>query len=130
MGATILVIEEDLDLGKLFDYMLRIEGYDVWLARDWQEAQAALEQAEPDMIIFDWALTNTRGYLWVDEVRATPETAHIPILLVCGELPPRGVAELLGSAGIPVIEKPFDIFVFCRRVASLLTPRERMAGVL
>jgi hypothetical protein len=37
--------------------------------------------------------------------------------------------ELLGSAGISVIEKPFDIFVFRNRVSALLGLRERVAGV-
>ena len=126
--ATILVIEEEPDLGKLFGVLLRNEGYEVRLAGDWRAAQAALAAGEPDLIIFDWASTNAAGYLWADEVRVSPATAHIPILFVCGETPSRGMAQLLGNAGIPMIEKPFDIFVFRKRVTALLAPRERMAG--
>src|SRR5262249_30984407 len=125
---TILVIEEEPDLGRLFGTLLENEGYEVRLASDWREAQAALGRNEPDMIIFDWATTNAAGYLWADEVRASPLTAHIPILFVCGEAPSRGMSQLLGNIGIPVIEKPFDIFVFRKRVTGLLAPRERMAG--
>ena len=126
--ATILVIEAEPDLGKLFGVLLENEGYQARLVRDWREAQAALDAGEPDLIIFDWAITNAAGYLWADEVRASPQTAHIPILFVCGETPSRGMSHLLGNAGIPVLEKPFDIFVFRKRVTALLAPRERMAG--
>jgi two-component system phosphate regulon response regulator PhoB len=128
MRATILVVEEELDLSKLFDIMLRTEGYDARLVRDWQEAQLALDEHAPDLIIFDWALTNAAGYLWADELRASPATAHIPILFVCGDLPSRTMMQLLGNTGISVIEKPFDIFMFRKRIVALLTPRERMAG--
>jgi two-component system, OmpR family, phosphate regulon response regulator PhoB len=128
MRATILVIEEEPDLNKLFGILLRTEGYDVRLVRDWRAAQAALVESEPDLIIFDWALTNAAGYLWADDLRSSAAKAHIPILFVCGDLPSRTMMQLLGNAGIPVIEKPFDIFVFRKRVAALLTPRERMAG--
>jgi two-component system phosphate regulon response regulator PhoB len=128
MRAKILVIEEEPDLSKLFGILLKAEGYDVRLTYDWRAAQAALDEDEPDLIIFDWAFTNAAGYLWADELRATASTAHIPILFVCGDPPSRGMSQLLGNAGIPVIEKPFDIFVFRKRVAALLTPRERMAG--
>jgi two-component system, OmpR family, phosphate regulon response regulator PhoB len=128
MRATILVIEEEPDLSKLFGILLRVEGYDVRLVRDWREARAALAEDSPDLIIFDWSLTNATGYLWADELRAAPETTHIPVLFVCGDPPSRGMSQLLGNAGIPVIEKPFDIFVFRKRVAALLTPRERAAG--
>src|SRR5437773_1497440 len=110
MEITILVIEEDFDLSKLFDHLLRIDGYEITLAHDWQMAQAAMAMLQPDLIIFDWALTNSDGYLWIDDLRATPETAHIPVLLVCGDPPSRSLTRLLDKVGIPVIEKPFDIF--------------------
>jgi DNA-binding response OmpR family regulator len=128
MRATILVIEEEPDLNKLFGILLRAEGYEARLARDWRAAQAALAESEPDMIIFDWEVTNAAGYLWADDLRTAPATAHIPIMFVCGDQPSRSMMQLLGNAGIPVIEKPFDIFVFRKRVAALLTPRARMAG--
>jgi two-component system, OmpR family, phosphate regulon response regulator PhoB len=128
MRATILVIEEEPDLSKLFGIMLRTEGYDARLARDWRAAQTALAESEPDLIIFDWAITDAAGYLWADDLRTAPATAHIPILFVCGDPPSRSMMQLLGNAGIPVIEKPFDIFVFRKRVSALLTPRARMAG--
>jgi DNA-binding response OmpR family regulator len=130
MESSILVIEEDFDLGKLFDHLLRIDGYEITLVHNWQMAQAALALSQPDLIVFDWALTNTDGYLWIDELRATPKTAHIPILFVCGDPLPRGVTRLLDKAGIPVVEKPFDIFEFRDYVVTMLTPRERSAGVV
>ena len=128
MRATILVIEDEPDLSKLFGIVLRAEGYNAQLAPNWQAAQAALAASEPDLIIFDWAITNAAGYLWADDLRNAPATAHIPLLFVCGDQPSRSMMQLLGNAGITVIEKPFDIFVFRRRVAALLTPRARMAG--
>ena len=128
MRATILVIEEEPDLSKLFGIILRAEGFNPRMVRDWQAAQAALAASEPDLIIFDWAITNAAGYLWADDLRTAPATAHIPILFVCGDQPSRSMMQLLGNAGIPVIEKPFDIFIFRKRVVALLTPHARQAG--
>jgi DNA-binding response OmpR family regulator len=128
MDATILVIEESLDLCRLFEYMLRADGYTVFSFHDWQSAQSALITRAPDLIIFDWALTNAAGFSWAEAVRRASASAHIPILFVCGDPPPRATAELLGTAGISQIEKPFDIFVFRNRVAALLGLHERAAG--
>jgi two-component system KDP operon response regulator KdpE len=128
MRPTILVIEYEPDLSKLFGIMLRAEGYNVQLVPDWQTAQRALAASEPDLIIFDWAITNAAGYLWADDLRNATATAHIPILFVCGDQPSRSMMQLLGNAGITVIEKPFDIFIFRKRVVALLTPLARMAG--
>jgi len=128
MDTTILVIEENLDLSRLFEHILRVDGYGVMSFHHWQEAQAAVSADRPAMIIVDWALTNASGYVWAAAVRMTPETAHIPILFVCGDPPSRGIVDMLATSGISVIEKPFDIFVFRNRVDALLS-RERMVGV-
>jgi DNA-binding response OmpR family regulator len=129
MDATILVIEESLDLCRLFEYMLRADGYTVRAFHDWQAAQAALPLGEPDLVIFDWSLANTAGYAWARALRSDPATAHIPVLFVCGDSPTRGDMEIIGSVGISVIDKPFDIFMFRKRVTALLAPRERAAGI-
>ena len=128
MDATILVIEESLDLCRLFEYMLRADGHTVLSFHNWQSAQPALITRPPDLIIFDWSSANMAGYSWAESVRRAPATAHIPILFVCGEPPARATSEMIASAGIALIEKPFDIFIFRNRVAALLGTRERTAG--
>jgi DNA-binding response OmpR family regulator len=129
MDATILVIEESLDLCRLFEYMLRADGYTVRSFQHWKAAPTALPTSEPDLIIFDWSLGNNGGYSWAESVRRNRATAHIPILLVCGDPPTRGDLDMIGGVGISVIEKPFDIFMFRNRVTALLAPRERAAGI-
>lgn len=124
----ILVIEEDHDLGRLFETVLTIEGYHVTVAHHIYEANRLLVQLAPNLIIFDWSFHNTAGYVWVDELRTSTRTAHIPVLLVCGMLPPRSIYEMLASAGVPIIEKPFDLLAFNRCVASLMHPQERAIG--
>ncbi|HNP72533.1 MAG TPA: response regulator [Kouleothrix sp.] len=128
MMATILLIEASPDLCKLFEHLLQAEGHQVLASYDWQGADALLAAHHPDMIIFDWALSNTAGYAWAERLRASAATASIPILFVCGDPPPRATAELLGSIGVSTIEKPFDIFVFRKRVSALLGMRERAIG--
>jgi two-component system, OmpR family, phosphate regulon response regulator PhoB len=128
MEPTILVIEESLDLCRLFEYMLRADGYTAYSVNDWREAQAQLLAQPPDLIIYDWALANANGWEWAEELRRSPTTAAIPILLICGEAPPRAMLDTIGSVGISMIEKPFDIFMFRNRVNALLGTRERIAG--
>jgi len=128
MRPSILVIEEDPDLGRLFEAMLHVEGYSVSIARSVHEARDLIMRREPDLIVFDWALNNAAGYLWIDEIRNTAHTAHIPVLLVCGAIPPRSIYEMLGIVGVPIVEKPFDLRDFCRHVAAMIQPRERAVG--
>ncbi|ABU56849.1 MULTISPECIES: two-component system response regulator [Roseiflexus] len=126
--GRILVVEEDYDLGRLFEAMLSIEGYHVTVTRHPDEAHRLLPQLEPNLIVFDWSFHNTRGYVWIDELRTSNHTAHIPVLLVCGAPPPRSIYEMLANAGVPIIEKPFDLIAFNRCIAALMHSRERAIG--
>lgn len=128
MRPKILVIEEDPDLSRLFAEILRVEGYAVTMVQSINEAHQQLAQNEPDLLIYDWSITNATGYLWLDQIRNSADYRHIPALLVSDTTPPRGVVEMLGNLGVPLVEKPFDLIVFCRYVAGLLAPHERSVG--
>lgn len=128
MESRILVIEESLDLCRLFEYILRADGHTAAAYTTWQAAQAALMATTADLIIFDWASTNSDGYDWAQSLRQNLDTANIPILFVCGDALSHTMLEMIGELGISVIEKPFDIFVFRNRLQALLGMRERSIG--
>ena len=94
MDTTILVIEESLDLCRLFEYMLRADGHTVFSFNDWHAARPALIAYAPDLIIFDWSIANMAGYRWAESLRRAPDTAHIPILFVCSDPPSRATSEM------------------------------------
>jgi DNA-binding response OmpR family regulator len=128
MESTILVIEESVDLRRLFEYILRADGHTVAAFNDWQAAQTALSTAAPELIIFDWQFTNTAGYAWAEAIRRNPATSQIPFLFVCGDPPSHNTSDMLGELGISLIEKPFDIFIFRNRLNALLGMHERVFG--
>jgi DNA-binding response OmpR family regulator len=128
MESAILVIEESVDLRRLFEYILRADGHTVAAFNDWQAAQTALTTAVPNLVIFDWALTDTAGYAWAESLRRNPATSHIPILFACGDPPSHDTLGMLGELGISIIEKPFDIFIFRNRLNALLGLHERAFG--
>lgn len=128
MESSILVVEESLDLCRLFEYILRADGHTVAAFTNWQTAQPAVATIAPDLIIFDWNLTNSLGYTWIEALCHDSATSHIPILLVCGESPTHHTLSMLGELGISMIEKPFDIFIFRNRLNTLLGQQERAFG--
>jgi DNA-binding response OmpR family regulator len=126
--ATILVIEEDPDLARLFESILQIEGYEVRVEAHLEGARRVFKHRLPDAVVYDWSASNPSGYLWVDEVRSTPAMSDVPMLLVCDGLPSRSMRDMLWRWGVPTIEKPFDLHEFCRALDGLLPIRERMLG--
>jgi DNA-binding response OmpR family regulator len=128
MRATVLVIEEDPDLAKLFESILHVEGYEVLISDHFDTARRAMATNTPDVVVCDWSTPDPTGYLWLDAVRGSSGGGRIPVLFVCDELPNRRVRDMLGDLGVPTIEKPFDLHYFCQALAGLLPLRERAVG--
>jgi DNA-binding response OmpR family regulator len=129
MRATVLVIEEDPDLARLFESILRVEGYTVMVTDHLDMARRTMATNTPDVVVCDWSAQDPTGYLWLDAVRGSSGGGRVPVLFVCDELPSRRVRDMLGDMGVPTIEKPFDLHYFCNALAGLLPIRERAVGM-
>jgi len=82
MNKKILIVEDDMVLQKSLSEYLSSEGFDVACASDGEEgAQKAISE-KPDLILLDIILPKKDGYEVLQEVRATPETGHIPVILL------------------------------------------------
>jgi response regulator RpfG family c-di-GMP phosphodiesterase len=128
MNTTVLLLEPDHDLNRLFTYHLQTEGYRVHALHRWQDAQLVLSVHIPDLIIFDWVSTATGGYQWVRQVHQAPATAHIPLLVLCCDALPTDRRAWDALAGSTVIESPIDLERFRQQVQALVAPSARVVG--
>ena len=128
MAAHILVVEENPDLCRLFEYLLCGSGYGVRTVHDSAAAPAALASFAPDLIIFDWSPDNAAGLAWAQSLRGEPFGEAIPMLLLCGDPPARDELARFTRLGIAMAEKPFDIHRLSAQVAQLLGENERALG--
>ena len=129
MSETILVIERDPDLSRLFKSLLEVEGYQSTAARTLDEAREYLAQQPFDLIVYDLSLTNNAGFAFLEEHYTSAQQGHVPVLVVCDISPSRAILELLAGYGVALIEKPFDVRQFSTYVANLVERRERAVGM-
>ena len=128
MHTTILLLEPDHDLNRLFQSVLQTEGYCVHALHRWEDAQLVLSASVPHLIIFDWVSTTTGGYQWLNQLQQTPTTACIPVLLLCNNAPPPGHRAGTAIADHTIMENPIDLAVLRQQVRTLLAPRAREVG--
>ena len=81
---TILVVEDDEDLRRLFRTVLALAGYDVIEAGDGLEALNRIDQAPPDLVILDLMLPGISGLAVHHELAAQALTRQIPIVVITG----------------------------------------------
>lgn len=81
---TILVVEDDEDLRRLFRTTLSLEGFDVVEAGDGMEALRWIDHSPPDLVILDLLLPRISGLVVHQEIAAQAVTREIPIVVITG----------------------------------------------
>lgn len=102
----------------MFDYALRISGFDVWSVGDGLSALRAIDQhCIPAVIVLDLDLPRVSGIDVHQEVVSHAETCAIPVIVVTGTSwqPPPGVFRTL--------RKPINADVLVKHVQYALAPQ-------
>ncbi|HEX4070214.1 MAG TPA: response regulator [Planctomycetaceae bacterium] len=116
---TILCIEDDPGIARIYERRLTAFGARVLLRASGRDGFAAAAEAAPDLILLDNVLPDEEGVHLVKRLRSNPATAHIPVLMLTGSHR-RGIERRVLVEGIAaVLEKPvnFDeLFDHIRRI--------------
>jgi DNA-binding response OmpR family regulator len=79
MSPTILVVDDEESIRKLYQLELMDEGYEVILAADGQEALQKIEQENPDLVILDIRMPKVDGIEFLDRFAQTGK--KLPIII-------------------------------------------------
>jgi len=118
MSAHILIVEDEINLARLVELELSLEGYIVTVANDGLTGLTKARETPPDLLILDWMMPGITGIEICRRLRATGNKAPV-ILLTAKEDVGDRVAGLDAGADDYVI-KPFKIEELLARVRAHL----------
>lgn len=80
--ARILVVDDEQDVCRGLGALLKARGYEVELAFDGRQVLERIARDPlPDLIVLDYSMPEYNGEEVLDELRAQPRTARLPVLL-------------------------------------------------
>lgn len=96
--TRILVVEDHEDTLQLYTTYLEYEGFRVFQARSGRDALQQARTHRPDLIVMDLNLPGLDGWSATRTLKASPDTAGIPVIAVSGHalLDDRGHAREAG----------------------------------
>jgi DNA-binding response OmpR family regulator len=118
MSAHILIADDEVNLARLVELELSLEGYTVTVANDGLTGLTKAREIMPDLLILDWMMPGMTGVEICRRLRATGNKAPV-ILLTAKEDVGDRVAGLDAGADDYVI-KPFKIEELLARVRAHL----------
>lgn len=122
-SATILIVEDDADIGEFLQQLIEEETpYHTQVVGD---GLSALEQAphmHPCLFLLDYRLPGINGLELYDRLQQREDTRNIPAIMMSATLP----VEELKQRGIYQLRKPMDIGNVIRMIThALATSQEQ-----
>ena len=122
---TILIIEDDIDLCTHLTTLFPTH-WKKLTATDGQSGISIALKTQPDIIITDLMLPGKSGFEVTKQLKATPQTFHIPIIILTALESEENRLTGLGLSADSFIGKPFSNKELLLRVTGLLSNREKM----
>jgi len=125
MNERILVIEDDPGALRLAQYVLQYEGYEVLTATNGLAGLKKARSEQPDLVILDVMLPGVDGFEICHRLRAEPQTAQLPILMLSAKAQAVDLAMGLKVGADDYLSKPTDAAEIIRRVKKLLAGKAK-----
>lgn len=120
-APTILVVDDDPDLQKLFKMYLSLEGFRIRSAVNQQEiARGLSKHPVPDLVLLDVHMPDANGFDVLAKIRLDPVLKNIPVIMLTVEATREAVLKgLLGGAN-GYLTKPFEHEILTKAVRAVL----------
>ncbi len=121
--GRILIVEDEPAIAELITLNLRHDGHEVQVAGNSQAAQAAIDNALPDLVVLDWMLPGESGIQLAQRWRRDARTRELPIVMLTARSDERDVVQGLDAGADDYLAKPFSTTELLARIRSVLRRR-------
>ena len=119
--SHILVVDDELSMRELLEYMLNREGYQVTCAEDGRKAIKLLEKNQYDLLLCDIKLGDISG---LDVLRASKKSSQdTVVILISAYASTETAVEAMNEGAYDYVPKPFDKDELLQTVAKALDIR-------
>ena len=116
----ILYAEDEPDIRAVATMALEIlGGYEVMICNNGQEALRRVGGFQPNLILLDVMMPGLDGPATLQQLRANPFTAKIPVIFLTAKVQPSEVKQYQAMGALDVITKPFDPMMLSIQVQRL-----------
>ncbi len=118
--ATLLIVDDEPQVRKLLETLLRHEGYETLSASNGEEALRLVAQQPPDLVLLDIMMPGMDGYEVASQLKGNPATANIPIIMLSALSESSARVSGLETGAEEFISKPIERVELWLRVRNLL----------
>src|SRR3990167_3821970 len=108
LSGYILIVDDNPNNLRLLITLLSEQGYETRPANNGARALNTVQKQKPDLILLDINMPEMDGYEVCRQLKATPETADIPVLFISANDELHDKVKGFDVGGVDYISKPFE----------------------
>ena len=105
---VVLIVDDVPDNLAMLHDALDESGYSVLVATSGEAALKRARQALPDIVLLDAMMPGMDGFEVARQLKAAPQTAHIPIIFMTGLTETEHLEAALAAGGVDYVTKPVN----------------------
>jgi CheY-like chemotaxis protein len=124
-GELILIIEDNEKNRKLCRDVLNVKGYQTIESETAEEGLKLAREKKPNLVLMDIQLPGIDGITALKQLRADPETAHIPVIAITASAMTHNRTTMLAEGFDGYQTKPITLKDFLAELERVLEDKKR-----
>jgi DNA-binding response OmpR family regulator len=120
MTHKVLIADDEPNIVISLEYLMKRAGYQVFVARDGQEALDTLRRERPRLVLLDVMMPKKGGHEVCQELRADAQIKDTLVLMLTAKGRDTDVDKGLGVGADAYMTKPFSTKELVAKVAQML----------
>jgi len=116
----ILIVDDEPNIVMALEYTFKKNNYEVFIARDGQEALDILKNNFPDVIILDIMMPMVDGFATLEQIRKDANLQHTKVMFLSAKNKESDIEKGLALGADAYMTKPFSIKKVVEKVEELL----------
>jgi DNA-binding response OmpR family regulator len=116
----ILIVDDEPNIVMTLEYTFKKSNYEVFIARDGQEALDIVKNNFPDVIILDIMMPMVDGFATLEQIRKDENLNHTKVIFLSAKNKESDIEKGLALGADAYMTKPFSIKKVVEKVEELL----------
>ena len=116
----ILIVDDEPNIVMSLEYAFKKNNFEVFIARDGQEALDILEKQLPDVIILDVMMPMVDGFATLKQIKNNERLQHCKVIFLSAKNKEKDIEKGLSLGANLYVTKPFSIKKLVDQVHELI----------
>ncbi|MDI6049445.1 response regulator [Flavobacterium sp. XS2P24] len=116
----ILIVDDEPNIVMALEYTFKKNNFEVFIARDGQEALDILEVQLPDVIILDVMMPMVDGFATLEQIKKDERLRHCKVIFLSAKNKEKDIKKGLSLGANLYVVKPFSVKKLIEQVQDLI----------